>query len=72
MNKDDEILDAIKELANAKGNRLSLTPVYRAVVQRGIYTSNKSIHNALKRLEICGKIKATELDSIELLVGEKD
>ena len=67
MNKDHEILEVIKELAKTRGNRLSLSLVYRNILKEGIYTSNKSIQNALRRLETRGNIKATELNSIELL-----
>ena len=69
MNRDEEILEVIRELAKAKGKTMSLTSVYRNVVAEGIYTNNFSIRNALKRLETRGKIKATGMDKIELLGG---
>ncbi len=67
MSKDDKILKVIKELAKGKGSKLSLTSIYRGVIQKGIYTSENYIRNALKRLEIRGKIKTGEMDQIELL-----
>jgi Fe2+ or Zn2+ uptake regulation protein len=67
MSKDDEILEVLKELAKSKGKMISLLLIYNTVVKKGVYTSKSSIHSALKRLEIRGKIKATNLGSIELL-----
>ena len=68
MSKDDEVLEVIKELAKSKGNRLSVTSIYSAVVQKGIYTSEKFIRHALKRLEIRGKIKTGGMNQLELLI----
>lgn len=67
MSKDNEILEVIRELAKAQGNKISLPLLYRSVVKKGIYTSNKAIQGMLKKLEICGKIKTNELNSIELV-----
>lgn len=67
MGKDNEILEVIRELAKTEGSRISLPLLYRNVVKKGIYTSNRAIQNSLKRLEICGKIKAVKLNSIELI-----
>jgi len=67
MTKDQEILEVIKELAKTEGNRITLPLLYRSVVKKGIYTSSKAIQNTLKKLEICGKIKTNELNSIELV-----
>ena len=68
MSKDDEVLQIIRELAKGKGNKLSVPSVYRAVVQKGIYTSEKHIKYALKRLEIRGKIKTGGMNQLELLI----
>jgi len=70
MGKDDEVLETIKELAKSKGNKLSVTSIYRTVVQKGIYTSEKHIKYALKRLEIRGKIKTGGMNQIELLIED--
>lgn len=67
MGKDDEVLETIRELAKVKGNKLSVTLIYRTVVQKGIYTSENYIRNALKRLESRGKIKTGGMNQIELL-----
>ena len=67
MGKDEQIFDVIKNLAQTRGKMIPLLLVYRSVIKRGIYTSKGNIRNALKRLEICGKIKAADLDSIELV-----
>lgn len=67
MTKDQEILEVIRELAKTGGSRITLPLLYRNVVKKGIYTSSKAIQYSLKRLEICGKIKTTELNSIELV-----
>jgi len=68
MSKDDEVLETIKKLAKSKGNKLSVTSIYRSVVQKGTYTSDKHIRNALKRLEIRGKIKTGRMNQLELLI----
>ena len=70
MNKDDKVLETIKELAKSKGNKLSVTSIYRSVVQKGTYTSDKHIRNALKRLEIRGKIKIGGMNQLELLMED--
>jgi len=67
MGKDEQIFDVIKNLAQTRGNIIPLLLIYRSIIKRGIYTSKGNIHNALKRLEICGKIRAAALDSIELI-----
>lgn len=67
MSKDNEILEVIKELAKVRGRKIPLPLLYRNVIKKEIYVSNKAIKNSLKRLEICGKIKTTELNSIELM-----
>jgi len=67
MSKDTEILEVIKELAKTQGNRITLPLLYRSVVKKGIYTSSKAIQSMLKKLEICGKIKTNDLNSIELV-----
>jgi len=67
MNRDEEILDVIRGLANAGGKTVSLTLIYRQVAGKGIYTANMAIKNSLKRLESQGKIKTTSMDKIELL-----
>lgn len=67
MSRDEEVLEVIKELAKTKGKALSLTSVYRNVAASGIYTNDLSIRNSLKRLETRGKIKASGMDTIDLL-----
>jgi len=67
MSKDEEILEVIKELAKNKGKIISLGLIYRNVMAKGIYTFKPNIKNALKRLETRREIKATGMDSIELL-----
>lgn len=67
MEKDKEVLEVIKELAKVKGSKVPLTSVYRNVAAKGIYKFDNNIRNALKRLETLGKIKATGMNSIELL-----
>ena len=70
MSKDDEVLETIKELAKSKGNKLLLTSIYRSVIQKGTYTSDKHIRNALKRLEMRGKIKTGGMNQLELLIED--
>jgi hypothetical protein len=67
MSKDEEILEVIKELAKNRGKIISLSLIYRNVMAKGIYTFKANIKNALKRLETRREIKATGMDSIELL-----
>jgi len=72
MSKDDEVLETIKELAKSKGNRIPMPAIYRSVVQKGTYTSDKHIRNALKRLEMRGKIKTGGMNQLELLIEGLD
>ena len=67
MGKDEEILEAIRELARARGREVKLALVYRDVMARGIYIRKPSIRSALKRLESRGKIEVTGMDSVRLL-----
>lgn len=67
MNRDEEVLVAIRELAKVRGKTISLSSIYRNVAAKGVYTNDFSIRNSLKRLETRGKIKATGMDRIELL-----
>ena len=67
MDKDQEIIEVIRELAKTKGKIISVTTVYKNITAKGIYTSNTGVKNALRRLETRGIIKATTMDKIELL-----
>lgn len=67
MDKDQEIIKIIRDLARTGGRIISVTTVYKNITAKGIYTSNTGIKNALRRLETRGIIKSTMMDKIELL-----